>query len=132
VGLKVPQEEAGAQLQSTPALDVSLVTVAEIVAVPPAAKVEGGACVNAIVTLPAGVDDEELLEPPQPEILSAKIKNSRPAIHSDGHSARTFFTTSSSLVELLVLSKIYEHTSAGIQNMNLKIVGKRAFHTSNS
>jgi hypothetical protein len=70
-------------------------TVAEIIAVPFAARVEGGACVNAIVEFPdGGFDVDEVLEP-QPEIFKAKNTSNNPAKNSDTHSARTFFTTSS-------------------------------------
>jgi hypothetical protein len=96
VGLKVPQDAAGAQLQSTPAFVESLVTVAEIAAVPFTAKVDGGACVIAIVALPdgGGLDGAEPTEP-QPELFSARTTSSNPANNSDSHSARSFFTTSS-------------------------------------
>ncbi len=47
-GLKVPQLPVGVQLQSTPALAVSFVTVAPIIAVPLTASVAGGAVVKEI------------------------------------------------------------------------------------
>jgi hypothetical protein len=91
--LKEPQDEAGAQLQSTPALVESLFTVAEIVAVALAAKVVGGACVNAIVEFTGGGFDEDDPVTPQPEIFNVKNTSNNPANNSDTHSARTFVTT---------------------------------------
>jgi hypothetical protein len=54
VGLKLPQEPVGVQVQSTPALVLSLVTVAESDAVPFGAK-EVGAPVNDKVTAAAAL-----------------------------------------------------------------------------
>ncbi|HET6143891.1 MAG TPA: hypothetical protein VFE02_10300 [Candidatus Acidoferrales bacterium] len=97
-GLNVPHDAAGAQVQSTPAFVESLFTVAEIVAVPFAAKVEGGACVNAIVEFPDGGVDEDDPVTPQPEIFNVKNTSSNPANSSDTLGTQTFVTTPSSFV----------------------------------
>ena len=92
--MKVPHVPTGAQVQSTPAFVESFTTVAEIVAVPFAAKFPGGACVNVIVVFPVGfVGDEPTA--PQPEMLRARNTITKPANKPDVHVARTFFTTSS-------------------------------------
>lgn len=68
-GLKLPQEFAGAQLQSTPALVLSLATVAVSVAVAPVVKV-CGAPVIVMVIVGGGGGGVELEPPPQPAAKS--------------------------------------------------------------
>jgi hypothetical protein len=51
-GLKLPHVFAGVQVQSTPPFAASLITVALIVAVPPACTFAGGAAVSEIATAP--------------------------------------------------------------------------------
>ncbi|HEX3377467.1 MAG TPA: hypothetical protein VHS29_11440, partial [Candidatus Acidoferrales bacterium] len=95
-GLKVPHAPTGAQVQSTPAFVESFTTVAEIMAVPFAAKDAGGACVSEIDVFPDGFDGDDPTAP-QPEMLRARNTITKPANKPDVHVARTFFTTSSSL-----------------------------------
>ena len=82
-GLNVPQDPAGAQLQSTPAFELSLETVAEIDAVPPAERLAGGLLfivIEGFVGL--GLPGLETL-PPQPEKYTVRRK--RLAITSSAH-----------------------------------------------
>ncbi len=93
-GLNDPQLPAGAQLQSTPALAVSFVTVAEMLAVPLAARVVGGAWVKAIEMPPVEdciEDDPE----PHPEIPNARIRTVSSVKHSRRYDAHEFSTMAS-------------------------------------
>ena len=95
-GLKVPQDAAGEQLQSTPAFAESLETVAEIVAVPFAASELGGACVMEVEMVPEGCEVTLVLDPtaPHPDKLTARNRRVAPRNISNVHVARTFSTRS--------------------------------------
>ena len=97
--MKVPQDPAGAQLQSTPPLALSFATVAAIVAVAPAAIVAGGAVVNVTVmgdgVVVAEVDDETA---PQPEKHTASIRTLARVKNPHFNDTRVFSTLVSSLV----------------------------------
>jgi hypothetical protein len=77
VGLNVPHEFAGAQVQLTPKFARSLATLAEILTVPPAGTVAGGVPEKAIVIFEV-VEFEEL---PLPHPLT----NTRTMAASTGH-----------------------------------------------
>lgn len=106
VGLNVPQEPAGAQLQSTPPLALSFDTVAEIVAVALAARVAGGAWLTA-TEMAGGVFVVDVELDPQPEILTAKASRTAAAHNSNVHPARLVFTTSSSRIGLIHTSRTF-------------------------
>ena len=92
--MNVPQDPAGAQLQSTPPLAVSFETVAAIVAVAPAAIVVGGAVLSAIEMVGGGVvvvvDDDETA--PQPEKNTASNKTLATARNPHFDDTRIFST----------------------------------------
>ena len=69
VGLKVPQVDAGVQLQLTPPPAESFLTVAATLAVPPAPRTPGGVVESATDTdCGVGLGAGEL-PPPQPKIV---------------------------------------------------------------
>jgi hypothetical protein len=70
-GLNDPQLPAGLQLQFTPALAVSFVTVADTVAVPPTERDEGGIVEIATATAGGGCWDTA---PPHPQNNTAVVK----------------------------------------------------------
>jgi len=75
-GLKEPQVELGVQLQVTPALAVSFVTVAATPAVPPTGSEAGGAVVMVTTTDGGTICCEP---PPQPERTTTATKRRRGA-----------------------------------------------------
>jgi len=99
-GLKVPQDPAGEQLQSTPPFALSFETVAAIVAVAPATIVEGGAVVIAIDMADGVVDtvDDDETVPPQPEKNTVSSKTLATARIPHFDDTRIFSTVISSFI----------------------------------
>ena len=119
-GLNVPQDPAGAQLQSTPPLALSFDTVAEIVAVALAARVAGGAWLTAI-EMAGGVFDVDVELDPQPEILTAKASRNAAAHNSNVHPARLVFTTSSYKIGLIHPSRTFRPHEDGFHSTSESI-----------
>ena len=98
--MNVPQDPAGAQLQSTPALALSFETVEAIVAVAPAAIVVGGAVLIAIDMVDGVVDtvDDDETVPPQPEKHTVSSRTLARARNPHFDDTRIFSTVVSSLI----------------------------------
>lgn len=93
-GLKVPQDPAGAQLQSTPPAAESFVTVAAIMAVAPVESEAGGAWLSEMERVGDGFDVVVELDP-QPETLIPSANSIAAPQERNCHFAELVFTTPS-------------------------------------